>query len=109
MEDPSVEASSTLTKKEIMAKLGLIKSKSSLRQLQVTLRRKIESTHPLNDYVNGLERKVVNEIYMKICKGQQARMYERKKKSILERFFNQCGKAPLSSLKWFVKNGRFIT
>ena len=106
MEDPSVDTSS-LGRKELIAKLGGTKLHGSTAQLQVRLRKNIVKNHPIKNYLNGLDRKIVEDIYKKIASRPNIKFYERIKKFIFDQFFERCAKAPMSSLKWFMDTGNF--
>ena len=106
MEDPSVDTGS-LGRKELLAKLGGLKLHGSTSQLQVRLRKNIVKNHPIKNYLNRLDRKVVEEIYKKISTRPNIKFHERIKKFIYDHFFERCAKAPMSSLKWFMDTGNF--
>ena len=106
MEDPSVDTSS-LGRKELLAKLGGTKIHGSTTQLQVRLRKNLVKNHPIKNYLDRLDRKVVQEIYKKIASRPNIQFYERIKKFVYDHFFERCAKAPLSSLKWFMDTGNF--
>ena len=106
MEDPSVDTSS-LGRKELLAKLGGTKLHGSTNQLQVRLRKNIVKNHPIKNYLNRLDKKVVEEIYQKIASRPNIKHYYRIKKFIYDHFFERCAKAPMSSLKWFMDSGNF--
>ena len=88
MEDPSVDTGS-LGRKELLAKLGGLKLHGSTSQLQVRLRKNIVKNHPIKNYLNRLDRKVVEEIYKKISNRPNIKLYERIKKFIYDHFFEQ--------------------
>ena len=106
MEDPSVDTSS-IGRKELLAKIGGIKLPGSTTQLQVRLRKNIVKNHPIKNYLNELDRKIVEEIYKKIVSRPNINHYDRIKKFVYDHFFERCGKAPLSSLKWLMDTGNF--
>ena len=66
MEDPSVDTSS-LGRKDLLAKLGGNKLHKSTTQEQVRLRKNIVKNHPIKNYLNRLDRKIVEDIYKKIA------------------------------------------
>ena len=105
MEDPSVAVIS-LTRKELLVQLGLEKSKHSTSKLQDVLKNWIEKNYPIKDYINRLEKIVVAERCKKIATNANLRHHEKKKRFITEYFFENCEKAPLSSLKFFMGTGR---
>ena len=105
MEDPSVDTSS-LGRKELLAILGGTNFFSTT-QLRIRLRKSIVKNHPIKNYLNGLDRKVVEEIYKKIASRPNIKHYERIKKFIYDHFFEKFAKAPISSLKWFMDTGDF--
>ena len=107
MADRSIDVSS-LDRPAILSRLQMVSfSKTNVAQLRNHLRKKLEIEHPIHTYLSGLKNEAIKDLCHRLSPHRKIKMLPRMKKFIAGQFFEKCLMAPLTSLKLFLKDGRF--
>lgn len=102
-DDVSVDVSS-LTRQELIIQLQLPEGRQSTKKMQVMLRNSIARTHPIHNFLRDLSREQVKLIHAKVCKHKTEHV-ARMPKEIATSFFQMYPGSPLTSLRYFIKQG----
>ena len=101
MDDPPVDFGQ-MTRSAILKELGLTKLKQNTDKLRGQLVRHLLTHHPINSFLSSLQLAEVKKIYQKLVKEPTIKHHDRMKKFIVEEFFKNYPRAPLTSLKQFL-------
>ena len=104
-----------MSRKEILAKLGLKNSSSASGHLQKSLRRKIKISHPIHKFLNGIPNNDIKLAYSKIiemniglregAKYHRKPTFPRMRTQIAKTFFLVYPQSPLTCVRQFFANG----